>query len=102
MCVLTTKSSLILTSFRQGVILFPPPTHTHTSKPTPKNPTHTMVKRTITVNNAAAGAADANHTNKNVIFGNCAPFTDWKNEINNVEIDNAKDTDIVMPMYNLK
>ena len=59
-----------------------------------------MVKGTITVNNTAA--ADANNTNKKVIFENCAPFTDWKNEINNVEIDNAKDIDIVMPMYNLK
>ena len=60
-----------------------------------------MVKATTTVNNTAAAAADANNTNKNVILGNCAPFT-WKNEINNLEIDNAKDIDIVMPMNNLK
>ena len=38
---------------------------------------------------------------KKVIFKNCAPFPDCKSEINNVEIDNAKDIDIVMPMYNL-
>ena len=28
-------------------------------------------------------------------------FVNCKGEINNKEIDNAKDTDIVMPMYNL-
>ena len=35
------------------------------------------------------------------MFENFSPFTDCESEINNVEIDNAKDTDIVMPMYNL-
>ena len=34
-------------------------------------------------------------------FKNCAPFTKCINRINNTEIDNAKDIDIVMPMYNL-
>ena len=38
---------------------------------------------------------------KGVIFKNCAPFINFKSEINNTEIDNAKDIDIVMPMYNL-
>ena len=32
---------------------------------------------------------------------NCAPFIKCINRINNTEIDNAKDIDIVMPMYNL-
>ena len=63
---------------------------------------YTLVKGTITVNNTAAEDADANNANKKVIFKNCAPFTDWKSEINNVEIDNAKYIDIIMPMYNLK
>ena len=36
-----------------------------------------------------------------MILENCAPFIDCKSEINNTEIDNAKDIDIVMPMYNL-
>ena len=35
------------------------------------------------------------------MFKNCAPFINCKTEINNTEIDNAKDIDIVMPMYNL-
>ena len=34
-------------------------------------------------------------------FKNCAPFTNCISEINNTQIDNAKDIDIVMPMYNL-
>ena len=58
-----------------------------------------LVKGTITVNNTAD--ADANNTNKKVIFKNCAPFTNCIIEINNIQIDNAKDIDIGMPMYNL-
>ena len=60
-----------------------------------------LIKGTITVNNTAAADADANNANKKVMFKNCAPFTDCKSEINNVEIDNVKDIDTVMPMYNL-
>ena len=40
-----------------------------------------LVKGTITVNNTAAVDADANNTNKEVIFKNCAPFTNCVNEI---------------------
>ena len=60
-----------------------------------------LVKGTIAVNNTAAADADAINTNKKVIFKNCAPFTNFISEINNKQIDNAKDIDIVMPMYNL-
>ena len=59
-----------------------------------------LVKGTVTVNNTAAAAA-VNNANKKVIFKNCAPFTNCISEINNTQIDNAKDIDIVMPMYNL-
>ena len=59
------------------------------------------VKGTITVNNTAAADADANNTNKKVIFKNCAPFTNCISEIKNMQVDNAKDLDIVMSMYNL-
>ena len=34
-------------------------------------------------------------------FKNCAPFTNCISEINITQVDNAKDIDIVMPMYNL-
>ena len=60
-----------------------------------------LVKGTISVNNTAADGAAANNTNKKVIFKNCAPFTNCISEISNVQIDNAKDIDIVIPMYNL-
>ena len=60
-----------------------------------------LVKGTISVNNTASQGAAANNTNKKVIFKNCAPFTNCTSEINNTQIDNAKDIDIVMPMYNL-
>ena len=60
-----------------------------------------LVKGTITVNNTATADADANNTNKKVIFKNCAPFTNCTSEINNSQVGNAKDIDIVMPMYNL-
>ena len=60
-----------------------------------------LVKGTITVNNTAAAAAAANNTNKKVIFKNTAPFTICISDINNTQVDNAKDIDIVMPVYNL-
>ena len=41
------------------------------------------------------------NTNKEVIFKNCAPFTDCMSKINNTQVDNAKDIHIVMLMYNL-
>ena len=65
------------------------------------NHAYILVKGTISVNNTAAEGAAANNTNKKVIFKNCAPFTNCISEINNMQIDNAKDIDIVMPMYNL-
>ena len=38
---------------------------------------------------------------KGGIFENCALFTGCINEINNTQVDYAKDLDAVMPMYNL-
>ena len=60
-----------------------------------------LVKGTITVNNTAAADADANNTNKKVILKSCTLFTNCINEINNTQGDNAKNIDIVMPMYDL-
>ena len=60
-----------------------------------------LFKGTISVNNTAAADAAVNNTNKKVIFKNCAPFTNCISEINNTQIDNAKDIDIVMAMYNV-
>ena len=63
--------------------------------------TYILVKRTIAVNNTAAADADANNTDKKLILKNCAPFTNCIIEINNTQIDNAKDIAIEMAMYNL-
>ena len=62
-----------------------------------------LVKGKITIAGAGndAAARQADERNKGVIFKNCAPFINCISEINNKQIDNAKDIDIVMPMYNL-
>ena len=59
-----------------------------------------LVKVTISVNNTAAAGTAVNNTNKKVIFKNCVQFTNCINKINNTQIYNAKDIDIVMPVYN--
>ena len=53
-----------------------------------------LVKRTITV-------AGGHNNNKEKIFKNFAPFIYCISEINNTQIDNAKDVDVVMPIYTL-
>ena len=60
-----------------------------------------LAKGNITLNNTAADGAAANNTNKEVIFKNCAPFTNCINKINNTQIDNTEYINIAMPMYNL-
>ena len=62
-----------------------------------------LVKGTITINGrgADAEARQADERDKGVSFKNCAPFINCISEIHNTQIDNAKDIDIVMPMYNL-
>ena len=59
-----------------------------------------LVKGRTTVNNTGTAAAPTN-SNKKVIFKNCTQFTDCIFEIKNTQVDNAKQIDIVMPMYNL-
>ena len=60
-----------------------------------------LVKRTITVPNTAPADANANNASKKIIFKNCARFINCIIEINNTQVDNTKDIDIVMSMYNL-
>ena len=48
-----------------------------------------------------AAARRADERDKGVIFQNCAPFNECISRINNTDIDNAKDIDIVISMYNL-
>ena len=56
-----------------------------------------LVKGTITITGARddAAARQADERDKGVVFKNCI------SEINNTQVDNAKDIDIVMSMYNL-
>ena len=62
---------------------------------------YTYIKETITVPNTAAANGNGNNANKKVILKNCTPFTESISEINNTQIDKAKDLDVVKPMYNL-
>ena len=57
-----------------------------------------LLSSTITVP-PVAGA----NNRKNIVIKNCPPFTNCISEVNNIQIDNAKDIDvnIVMSMYNL-
>ena len=47
-----------------------------------------------------AGTRPTDERDKGVAFENCATFTNCISEINNTQVDNSKDIDIVMPMYN--
>ena len=62
-----------------------------------------LVKGKITITEAGddAAAIQADGRDEGVAFKNCAPFTNCITEINNTQVDNAKDIDIIMPMYNL-
>ena len=62
-----------------------------------------LVKGTITITGTGNDAAtrQADERDKDVTLKNCAPFTKCISRINNTDIDNNKDIDIVMPMYNL-
>ena len=61
---------------------------------------YTLVKGTTTVTNTGTAAA-SNYKNKKASIKNCAPFTDCISEINSKEINDTKNTDVVMSMYNL-
>ena len=67
------------------------------------NDAYILVKGTITIagEGADAAARHADERDKGVVFKNCAPFINCISEINNTQLDNARDIDIVMPMYNL-
>ena len=56
-----------------------------------------VVKGDITVD----GNNNANKRDKNLVFKNNAPFINCITKINGINIDNAEDLDVAMPMYNL-
>ena len=62
-----------------------------------------LVKGKLTVVGAGAipAVTQVDGNNKQAIFGNCTTFTDCITGINNTQVDNAKDLDVIMPIYNL-
>ena len=54
---------------------------------------------TLTIPNT--GTAAKPNKKKCIIFKNCAAFTHCISKINNKQIDDAKDIDVVIPIYNL-
>ena len=63
-----------------------------------------IVKGKIKITGAGdnAVARQSVERDKCAAFKNCAPFTNCISEINNTQIDNAKDINIVMPIYDLE
>ena len=61
------------------------------------------MKETITIIGVTTDAAaiQADERNKQVVFKNCALFTDRTRKINDTQVDNAKGVDVMMAMYNL-
>ena len=60
-----------------------------------------LVKGTVTVANTAAQGQPNYASNKKVMFKNCASFTNCITKIYNMQVDNAHDIYVVMPMYQL-
>ena len=58
-------------------------------------------KITITKKRTGTVARQADERDKDGLFKNCALFIHWITEINMTNVDNVKDIDIVMPMYDL-
>ena len=60
--------------------------------------TYILASGTITITGAGAddAAKQADERNEGVIFKNCAPFIDCISEINNTQVNNAKDIDAVI------
>ena len=65
--------------------------------------TYILVKGKLTIIGAGddAAARQADERDKGAAFKSCAPFTNCISEINDTKIENAKDIDVAMPMYNL-
>ena len=59
---------------------------------------HMLMSGTITVAEIAAGEGN---NNIQVVLQNCGPFIGYISEINNTQIDNARDIDVIMPMDNI-
>ena len=57
---------------------------------------------TVNINVVGEGATNTKRaTNEQTLFKFCTPFIDCATEINNTQVDNAKDVDVVILMKNL-
>ena len=67
------------------------------------NDVHILAKESITITGVRVDGAAKNacKRHKQVTFKNCPPFSDCSIKINNTQVDNAKDLDVMMRMYNL-
>ena len=54
---------------------------------------------TITVPKMVVSGVAANISHKYVVIKNWTPFTDCISKMSNTKVDNAKEIDVVMPMY---
>ena len=65
-----------------------------------------LAEGSITVPNTVVQDVATSNFNKIIfkkkkIFKNCSQFTDSISEVNNTELNNVRDTKVVMPMYTL-
>ena len=60
-----------------------------------------LFKGIITVPNMTVALAARNNANEKVIFKSCALFTNFISRINSIQVDDAYNIDVVIPMYNL-
>ena len=70
------------------------------SIPCDNSEAYVLVMETITVAITAFTDNEANNINKKVVFKNCDSFTNCTSKINKTQIDDAKELDIMMLMYN--
>ena len=59
-----------------------------------------LVQGTIIIAPELTLAANSDNNDKEVVFKDCALFADFISEINNIQIGNAKDIDVFMPINN--
>ena len=71
------------------------------SIPCDNSEAYVLVMETITVAITAFTDNEANNINKKVVFKNCDSFTNCTSKINKTQIDDAKELEIMMLMYNL-
>ena len=65
------------------------------------NDAYILVNATLTGRNTVVATGEAENNRKNIMIKNWTPLTNCISEINNTQIDNAKDIDIVMPLNTL-